>query len=221
MSISFTPGYWSHLSMEKKMYRSMPRAWAVSIKAVLPSQSTRLRGSSGRAVAQSITASTPSMAGGIEVAWPRSPPTIVAPHPWSTRRASSDSKRDRTKQRTWYPSESARRTICLPSVPVAPTTSRVPLFCWLASSWASADEKLRRGAANLDLRDCWLAPISIRARPAGPATPLRVAIRMLAGDVAPRLSGSRWRSEVARTTQSAPQASRSVRERREAVLLRG
>lgn len=105
---------------------------------------TVLMGSSGRPVAQSITVWTPTKVAGIDSgllrsAWSKTKPglvfffctktkdlqcelrtlTTVAPQ---SRRKSAGAGLGRTKHLTSYPSSKARRTICLPKVPVAPTT---------------------------------------------------------------------------------------------------
>lgn len=70
-------------------------------------------------MAQSITVWTPTKVAGIDSGLLRSALTTVAPQ---SRRKSAGAGLGRTKHLTSYPSSKARRTICLPKVPVAPTT---------------------------------------------------------------------------------------------------
>lgn len=65
--------------MEKNRYRWMPMAWALWIRATLPSQSTLEMLSSGRLVAQSMTVWMPTRAAGMEEGSVRSADTVVAP----------------------------------------------------------------------------------------------------------------------------------------------
>ena len=101
--------------------------------------------------------------------------TVVAPQ---SRRKSAGFMRGRTMQRTSYPSSSALRTTCRPSVPVPPTTSTVflgtgvPALLAASPAWALQDtfrdRHLESGGGRGGVREGWGVSLGGLGRAAAP-----------------------------------------------------